>query len=114
MFSDATQSISIGAAASVEGFIALAVPDVGHQNQPTLVIPSSVRVVGCVLSTGRSTLDGTVIGTVLTRDFEFYEAPTQYLGWLRSGRIDRTALPPSFLLPPGLSGTIHLDVLDWL
>jgi hypothetical protein len=51
---------------------------------------------------------------VMTNDFYFYEQPTQYYGWLRSGRIDRSALPAGFLVPPGFSEKVHLEVLDWL
>jgi hypothetical protein len=114
LFSNPTQSITIGAGASVEGMVVLAVPDSASEELPTLAIPGSARVVGCVISTGRLTLEGFVTGSVLTRDFDFYEAPTRYLGWMHGGGIDRKALPSAFLLPPGLSGPLHLYVLDWL
>jgi hypothetical protein len=59
-------------------------------------------------------LDGRVIGTVMTKDFFFYQAPTKYSGWLRTGSINRKILPQGFLMPVGFSSNPQLDVLEWL
>jgi len=113
-FSTAVQSISVEDGARVEGFVALLSTGNSEQTDSVVVIKPSATVIGALHSDNRITLDGTVIGTVTTRDFYFYEAPTTYYGWLRSGRIDRTKLPSGFLLPPGFSDEMKLKVLDWI
>jgi cytoskeletal protein CcmA (bactofilin family) len=79
-----------------------------------IVIEKGARVLGSVYSENRLTLDGDVFGTVITHDFYFYEAPTQYYGWLRTGLVDRSKLPDGYLLPNIFQGLQTLRVLDWL
>jgi cytoskeletal protein CcmA (bactofilin family) len=85
------------------------------QRTPGLVtIHPGAEVTGLVYAEDRLTLDGSVRGIVIAKDFYFYEAPTTYLGWIRSGTIDRSRLPNSFLLPLGVSSSPQYEVLDWL
>ncbi len=80
-----------------------------------VVLTPSSKVVGLVYSGEEITFDGTVIGTVITNDFYFYESPTRYFGWIRAGKIVRTDLPESFLIPVGLvADSPQLDILDWI
>lgn len=108
------QYITISDDARVEGFVGMkSTIGVGKDDQLITLQPKS-KVVGAVYTDSRISLDGTVIGTVITKDFYFYESPTTYYGWLRSAVIDRTKLPSGYLIPPGLSENLKLYVLDWL
>jgi cytoskeletal protein CcmA (bactofilin family) len=87
-------------------------------NTPTgediITISPQSTVTGFVRSDNLMTLDGNVHGMVQTKDFYFYQSPTKYYGWLRSGRIDRTILPSGYLLPPLLINRPKYEVLEWL
>src|ERR1051326_5536115 len=111
------QDISISSGSRIEGTFALlsssSTPDQGL-NRRIIDLKAGASVTGSVYSQGTVTLDGIVTGMVQAKDFYFYAAPTSYLGWLRSARIDRSGLPKSYLLPPGFSASPKLDVLDWL
>lgn len=106
------QEIVIHGGATVEGIVALFGD--GGRDPRVVTVERSAVVVGTAYADGNMTLDGSVIGTVLTREFAFYEAPTQYYGWLRSAVIDRTSLPQAYLIPPGFTHNVRLDILDWL
>ena len=110
----AKQEIILKGGAKAEGSVAILSAGNIFQPEPLLSLNEGSRVTGAVYSDRKMTLDGVVEGTVLTKDFYFYEAPTMYLGWLRSGVIDRTALPSGFLCPSGGSSNSELAVLDWL
>jgi hypothetical protein len=104
------QSICLKAGSSVEGFIYLDSPF----RDDVVTVESGAHVTGAVYSSSRVTLDGTVEGSVLAGDLFFYEAPTTYLGWIRSGTIDRAALPDGFLIPPLFLGKHSSGILEWL
>ena len=108
------QHITLSGNARAEGIVALVAGSDLTPAENLIKLGPQATVVGTVYSNTRVQLDGTVVGTVLTKDFYFYEAPTTYLGWLRSGAIDRTKLPSGFLVPPGFDHTLRLDVLEWL
>lgn len=100
----------------VEGFVGMITrsTDLSSDESDVITLSPQAVLTGVLYSNAKVTLDGSVIGSVLVRDFYFYEAPTTYLGWLRSGRISRASLPNGFLLPPVFSEDLRLDVLDWL
>ncbi len=79
-----------------------------------IVLENGASITGAVYCGEKMTLDGTVVGTVITNDFYFYQSPTRYYGWLRSGTIDRRALPKGYMMPIGLSSDKQLAVIDWL
>jgi len=108
------QSIFLSDGAQVEGFVGLYSTGLSAQTDRLITVRPGANVTGAIFSGGAVTLDGTVQGCVMTRDFYFYEPPTKYFGWLRSGTIDRTRLPSGYLVPYGFSTTKELDVLDWL
>jgi cytoskeletal protein CcmA (bactofilin family) len=85
-----------------------------RQNDPSVVVHSGATVVGVLYSEGTVTFDGVMHGSLMVSDFYFYESPTTYLGWLRTGRIDRALLPSSFLLPSFFTENPQSGVLDWL
>jgi hypothetical protein len=108
------QRIRIHGGARVEGFVGLAGNTGAPLRDEVIEIDRGATVIGATCSDNRTTLEGTVIGSVLTRDFYFYETPTQFVGWIRNGVVDRGSLPSCFLLPMMFSGTSRLGVLDWL
>jgi hypothetical protein len=79
-----------------------------------LNIEPSAKISGFVVCNASITFEGSVDGCVQTKDFYFYESPTTYFGWIRTGRIDRDALPGSALMTIGIDGVSKLQVLDWL
>jgi cytoskeletal protein CcmA (bactofilin family) len=111
----AHQRITISSGAKVEGFVALIDKD-GEDALYTHIIDiqPTAQIVGAVYCNTAITLDGNVFGSVFTTDFYFYQAPTKYLGWLRSGVIDRSKLPSGYLLPVGFGDEPNLDILEWL
>lgn len=80
----------------------------------TYIISPGAAIAGALYSLTELTFDGELSGTLATTDFSFYEAPTRYRGWLRTGAIDRSLLPRGFLIPPGVEREYRLTVLDWL
>ncbi len=111
---DSSRSILVSNGAHVEGTICLFATAALPGQEDIVRIEPSASVVGSIYSSGKTTLDGSVTGTVVTDDFFFYAAPTSYIGWLRSARIDRSALPPNFLMPPAMTDFRHADVLEWM
>jgi hypothetical protein len=99
--------------AVLQGTILSLTPKSGSQI-PLIVIQPGATVTGAVYSENEITLDGSVNGTVMAKDFYFYVPPTTYRGWLRSAQIDRHARPQGFLLPIGFAESFQLDILEWL
>lgn len=97
---------------TLEGFVSIG--QSGPESLGKFHIHSGAVIVGAVYSLGGLTFDGNVVGSVITSDFYFYEAPTRYHGWLRAGEIDRTQLPRGFLLPIGDQSRFKLRILEWL
>ena len=106
----ARQKIRLQGGSTFEGFISLDSPF----GDDVVTVESNAHVTGAIYATARVTLDGRVDGSVVASDLYFYEAPTTYLGWVRSGIIDRTRLPDGFLAPPLFLGTRSNDILGWL
>ncbi|MGD0339098.1 MAG: hypothetical protein ABSB78_09940 [Bacteroidota bacterium] len=100
--------------AKVEGSIILLSSVNAPSNEDIITINHNSIVTGFVRSDNLMTLDGNVSGMVHAKDFYFYRSPTKYFGWLRSGKIDRTELPPGYLLPPFLMSKPQYEVLEWL
>ncbi|MGD0590396.1 MAG: polymer-forming cytoskeletal protein [Bacteroidota bacterium] len=107
------KGINIKNGGEVEGTIIAGTEDKTN-NSVFLNIESAAKISGFIISNTPITLDGSVDGCVQTKDFYFYESPTTYLGWLRSARIDREALPKSALMTVGTDSLSQLQVLDWL
>ena len=112
------QIISLAGGSEVEGFVGLTYQGVQTQINSTdglIALDTGAKVTGAVYSSHTLTLDGMVDGCVVTRDFYFYESPTTYLGWMRSGAINKKKLPEGFYTPLTLGeGTVNFSVLDWL
>lgn len=101
--------------AVVEGAVVMNKRPVSLENPELIVLRQASKVIGLVYCDEEMTFDGTVIGTVVTNDFYFYESPTRYFGWIRGGVIDRSCLPEAYLTPIGVTeGNIELDILDWI
>ena len=65
-------------------------------------------------SSSRLTMDGDMVGSAVATDLFFYEPPTSYFGWMRSGSINRVGLPKGLLIAPTFEGKHPLSVLEWL
>jgi hypothetical protein len=105
--------VTIKNGGQVEGTIIVGVEDKTN-GSVFLNLESGAKISGFIISENPITLDGSVDGCVLTKDFYFYQSPTTYLGWLRSARIDREALPKSALMTVGIDSLSKLQILDWL
>lgn len=101
--------------AVVEGVVIMNNRPVPLEDPELIVLVPTSKVIGVVYCGEDLTFDGTVIGTVITNDFYFYESPTRYFGWIRDGTINRTLLPEAYLTPVGLTeADIEFDILDWI
>jgi hypothetical protein len=100
--------------ATIEGAVMLLQAGKNMNADDMVQLDASALIVGALYSQNKTMLDGRVIGTVMTKDFFFYQAPTKYNGWLRTGSINRKILPQGFLMPVGFSSNPQLDVLEWL
>jgi len=110
---DPRKGIQIKNGAQVEGTVIVNADD-NTQNTVLLNIESGAKISGFVVANTPITLDGSVDGCVQTKDFYFYQSPTTYLGWLRSARMNREALPKSALMTVCIDSLSQLQVLDWL
>ena len=109
-----TQSIDLETGASVSGAVLMRTGSgISMKNTVIDLKPGSV-VVGEIYTNGFLTLDGSVRGLVRAYDLYFYDSPTTYLGWMRSGIIDRTQMPTGFLRPLGTSGDFKGEILAWM
>ena len=107
------RQVQLAGGSRIEGTVAMLSGSANEYNS-RIIIQTGAKVVGTVISENSLTLDGSVDGSVVTKNFYFYEDPTTYLGWIRTGQINRSALSPVFLMPPGFSESDRLDVMDWL
>ena len=96
-----------------EGMVILLRSRSGNASMNIVTVDREATVFGAIHAEGTVTLDGRVEGTALFEDLFFYQAPTSYHGWMRSGRIDRSALPEGFAVPPALSPGKG-EVMLWL
>jgi len=99
-------SVLIRDRATLEGFAGVA-------ENGIMQVERNASVVGILHSAGTMTEDGVIAGCVMTRNFSFYLAPTEYRGWLRDGTINRRALPSGALLPIVLDDPTPLGVVQW-
>ena len=105
-----SQRVHIASGANIAGFIAMASP----RGDDVLEIAAGAHVRGGVFSSSRLTLDGDLVGSAVSSDLYFYEAPTSYFGWKRSGTVDRLKLPNGLLTAPIFKGKSDFSVFEWL
>ncbi|MCK5148072.1 pilus assembly PilX N-terminal domain-containing protein [bacterium] len=72
-----------------------------------------VRIIGILYNSGYTTMAGEVVGSVASGAFGLHVAPTYYINWLKDVKVDRPALPRSFLLPIGFSKGRQLRVISY-
>ncbi len=109
------RSITLSTRVVVEGSVLMNKRPVAIEDPELIVVGPESKVIGMIYCGEEMTFDGTVIGTVITNDFYFYESPTRYFGWIRDGTIDRSLLPESYLTPIlSAEGSFELDILDWV
>ena len=105
-----SQQITIKAGVLAEGFVAMLSPS----GDDALILEAGSSLTGSVFTQNRLTLDGTLRGSAVAEDLFFYEAPSTYLGWMRSGTVERALLPRGFLTPPIFDGVRDFRILEWL
>ncbi|MFV1883206.1 MAG: hypothetical protein ACMZ7B_01755 [Balneola sp.] len=76
-------------------------------------IDTDATVRGGVFNAGQTELLGTVLGSVVTHQFYFYESPTSYINWLKDITIDVSQRPPSFVIPLGFADSTKYELVDW-
>jgi hypothetical protein len=73
-------------------------------------IDAGTLVRGAVYSDAAVELHGSVHGTVCTRAFYFYAAPSHYTNWLKDATIDHASRPRAFALPVGFEEVLVPDL----
>ncbi|WP_421774274.1 pilus assembly PilX N-terminal domain-containing protein [Gracilimonas sp.] len=68
---------------------------------------------GGIYTLGQTELEGTVLGSVLTQQFYFYESPSSYINWLKDAEIDFSGRPENYVVPLGFSEHPEYQILDW-
>lgn len=76
-------------------------------------VSDQATVRGGIYTLGQTELEGTVLGTLLTRQFYFYESPSSYINWLRNVVIDTSERPAHYVIPLGFSENPEYEILDW-
>lgn len=78
-----------------------------------VVIDTSATVRGALYTNGQTQLQGTVLGSVLTHQFYFYESPTDYINWIKDANIDVNQRPDRFIVPMGFRVNPTYTIVDW-
>ncbi|WP_409029390.1 hypothetical protein [Gracilimonas sediminicola] len=68
---------------------------------------------GGVYTLGQTELEGTVLGSVLTQQFYFYESPSSYINWLKDAEVDFSGRPENYVVPLGFSEHPKYQMVDW-
>ncbi len=76
-------------------------------------VDTNATVRGSIYNAGQTELLGTVLGSVITNQFYFYESPTSYINWLKDVTIDVTVRPLNYVLPFGFTDSTNYAILDW-
>ncbi len=84
-----------------------------NQEQFRIKIDENALLRGSIYNQGQTELDGTVYGSVLTKQFYFYEPPTIYINWIKDAEIDITQRSQDFIVPIGFSDSTKYVILDW-
>ncbi|MCL5035145.1 MAG: hypothetical protein M1395_08610 [Bacteroidetes bacterium] len=108
------QSITMLPGSKITGAVVMHVGAGILLQDATIDIQPGATVSGEVFDDGYLTMDGKIDGLVRTFDLYFYDLPTVYLGWLRTGIIDRSSLPEGFLQPIGFLPNQKAAILTWL
>jgi len=115
---DTTQverAIRIESGSLVEGFVGMDGNERVYDKPELIIINQLATITGTIVSEEALTLEGRVLGSIITKEFYFYQEPTRYYGWVKQGLIDKNALPSSYLTPLGMnSSSTSWEVLEWL
>lgn len=68
---------------------------------------------GGIYTLGQTELEGTVLGSVLTQQFYFYESPSSYINWLKDAKVDFSGRPENYVVPLGFSEYPKYQMVDW-
>ncbi len=84
-----------------------------NREQFRIKIDENALLRGSIYNQGQTELTGTVYGSVLTKQFFFYESPTTYINWIKDAEIDINQRPQDFIVPIGFSDSTKYVILDW-
>lgn len=84
-----------------------------NREQFRIKVDENALVRGSIYNQGQTELAGTVFGSVLTKQFFFYESPTTYINWIKDAEIDISQRPQDFIVPIGFSDSTKYVILDW-
>lgn len=77
-------------------------------------IDEKALVRGGIYTLGQTELSGKVYGSVLSRQFYFYESPTSYINWLKDVDIDISQRPEDYVIPVGFNNRPKYKVIEWM
>lgn len=88
-------TVEVDTGAALDGFAAYA-PSIDGRTAPDglVAVRRGARLRGALYSADRAEVEGEVVGPTVTWQFRFYESPSTYVNWLRSGRYHAHVLPP--------------------
>ena len=64
-----------------------------------IYVDSLSFIEGIIFSSGYTDFRGALYGSVITRNFYYYQMPTTYINWLRHAYIDRSRLVYNRVMP---------------
>ena len=76
-----------------------------------IYIGDNVQINGVVYCANQIEFCGIIEGCLLTYQSYFYDSPTHYINWLRTGYIDNDKIRSSFCLPLFFSDTPQLGLI---
>ena len=95
------QNIHIQKGAQVEGTVLFWLNN-GNNYESKVVVDSGSLVRGAVISNMYVELAGSVEGSVITRQFHFYDSPTDYVNWIKEGQVNVNKRPADYTVPLAL------------
>jgi hypothetical protein len=93
----------------IDGALIASESEEAEARDEMLVYVAPQAVVRGVVSGGSLDIKGTVIGTAAGQ-FGFYESPSTYANWVRSGLYETLARPSEVLMPEGFSSPGAWDI----
>jgi hypothetical protein len=106
--------IDIRGNAKIDGTVVYPVPTTNFTSGLFRVrVSDQAEVRGGIYTLGQTELEGTVLGSVLTQQFYFYESPSSYINWLKDAEVDFSGRPENYVVPLGFSEHPEYQMVDW-
>lgn len=78
-----------------------------------VVIEDGALVRGGLYNAHETEFHGTLLGSLLTYQFYFYESPTSYVNWMKDSRVDVSERPIQYLVPLQFREAPELVAFHW-